>query len=173
MDVFWILVGLIAVAAVGNALFLGRGDHAAAPSGTPDRANGNRSRSITNRRRVAQFSLLRSSDPFDSNGSLIWHTQIPALRMICEDEPVGTPCAELQHVYVELARLYPEIYDGHTFREWGQSLVDLGLLRVAGQIIHITQAGQALVEVLTRATPQDSREGTPGWAIRLNNAYRD
>ena len=172
MDEFWILVGLIALAAIVKWLFIGHGDHSAASQGAPVGTNGDRSHPSNNRRRLAQFPLLRSSDPFDSDGSLIWHTQMPALRMICQGEPAGTRCADLQPIYAGMARRYPEIYDGHTFREWGQLLVDLGLVRVAGPIVHITHAGQALIEMLARATQQGSRECAPGWAIRLNNACR-
>ena len=172
MNKSWILVALIALAAIVKGLFVGRADRSAASPRVPVRADREGSRQVIGRRNLARFPLLRTSDPFDRDGSLIWNTQIPALRAVCEHEPAGAPCAELHPIYVELARLYPEIYEGHTFRDWGQMLVDLGLLRVAGKNIHITQAGQALVEMLTRATQQESSECVPGWAIRLNNACR-
>lgn len=172
MDELWILVGLIALAAIVKWLFFGHGDHSAGSPRVPVRADGERSQAVIHRRRLVRFPLLRTSDPFDREGSLIWSTQIPALRAVCEHEPAGAPCAELQPIYFELARVYPEIYDGHTFREWGQLLVDLGLLRVAGQMIHITHAGQVLVEMLARGNQQENRECAPGWALRLNNACR-
>ncbi len=76
---------------------------------------------------------------------------MPALRFVWEHEPQGASCADLKPIYAELARRYPEIYDGHSFREWGQSLVDLDLFRVEAQCVHITASGRALLEMLIAA----------------------
>ena len=102
--------------------------------------------------------LLAACGAGDPDRTLIWSTQIPALRFMCEHEPQGTSCADLKPVYVELARRYPEIYDGHTFHEWGQSLVDLDLFRVEAKYIHITSSGRALLEMLVGVTKRQTRE---------------
>lgn len=172
MDVFWISVGLIVLAAIGKALFFSRADDSVASS-APTIHTGNRLGISTPPRRLAPFPLLRSSDPFDGAGSLIWRTQIPALRAVLVRGPQGAPCADLQPIYFELARQYPEIFDGQTFRDWGQFLVDLGLLRVVDQSAHITQAGRALLELLVPAPQSNKRDSAPRWAIRLHNACHD
>jgi hypothetical protein len=64
----------------------------------------------------------------------------------------------LKPIYVELARSYPEIYDGHTFHDWGQLLVDLDLFRVDAKRIHITSSGRALLEMLVAVTERQSHE---------------
>ena len=107
---------------------------------------------------LGPFPLLQTCNPFDDAGALIWRTQIPALRMVCEHELRGVPCADLNPVYLELARRYPEMYDGYTFHDWGQLLVDLDLIRVKTKQAHITRAGRALLEWLVAATPRSTRE---------------
>ena len=96
--------------------------------------------------------LLSRCGAGDPDRTLIWSTQIPALRFVCGHEPQGASCADLKPVYVELARRHPEIYDGHTFHEWGQSLVDLDVFRVQAKSIHITSSGRALLDMLVAVT---------------------
>ena len=102
--------------------------------------------------------LLSSCGLGDPGGTIIWSSQIRALRFVCEHEPRGTSCADLKPIYVELARSYPEIYDGHTFHDWGQLLVDLDLFRVEAKRIHITSSGRALLEMLVAVTERQSHE---------------
>lgn len=92
--------------------------------------------------------VLATCGPSDPDRTFIWSTQIPALRFVCQHEPQGVCCADLKPIYLGLARHYPEIYDGHTFHEWGQSFVDLGLFRVQDKCIHITASGRALLDML-------------------------
>jgi len=92
--------------------------------------------------------LLALSDIGDPAGNLIWSTQIPALRFVCDHEPQGAFCADLKPSYLDLARHYPEICDGHNFHDWGQLLLDLNVFRVEGKRVHITPAGRALPEML-------------------------
>jgi hypothetical protein len=105
--------------------------------------------------------LLSASKAGDPDRRLIWSTQIPALRFVCEHEPQGASCADLKPIYIELARRYPEIYDGHTFHDWGQLLVDLDLFRVEAKYVHITPAGRTLLEMLVAATRPQTREVAP------------
>lgn len=102
--------------------------------------------------------LLSSCGLGDPGETIIWSTQIRALRFVCKHEPRGTSCADLKPIYVELARRYPEIYDGHTFHDWGQLLVDLDLFRVEAKRIHITSSGRALLEMLVAVTERQSHE---------------
>jgi hypothetical protein len=103
-------------------------------------------------------SLLSSCGLGDPGETIIWSTQIRALRFVCGQEPQGTSCADLKPIYVELARRYPEIYDGHTFHGWGQLLVDLDLFRVEAKRVHITSSGRALLEMLLAVTERQSHE---------------
>ncbi len=108
--------------------------------------------------RVAPFSLLASYKISDPGGTLIWSTQIPALRFVWEHEPQGTPCPDLKPIYTELARRYPEIYDGHDFHQWGQLLVDLDVFRVEAKCVHITRSGRALLEMLVAGMGRQAQE---------------
>src|SRR5690242_16631893 len=75
-------------------------------------------------RPVAQFSLLGCLGLGEPGGIPIWSTQIPALRFVCKHEPQGSSCSDLKVVFIRLAQRYPEIYDGYSFHNWGQLLVD-------------------------------------------------
>ena len=97
------------------------------------------------------FQVL-SCDPSDADGILVWSTQVAALQAVCEHEPQGIDCANLKPIYLELARRYPELYDGHDFHTWGQSLVDLGVFRVQAKRAHVTPSGRALLEMLLAPT---------------------
>ncbi len=108
--------------------------------------------------RVAPFSLLASSKIGESGGTLIWSTQIPALRFVWEHEPRGTPCPDLKPIYTELARRYPEIYDGHDFHQWGQLLVDLDVFRVEAKCVHVTPSGRALLQMLVDGMGRRAQE---------------
>ena len=92
--------------------------------------------------------LLASTDAADPAGELIWITQIPALRFVCDHEPQGAFCADLKPFYVDLARRYPEICDGYSFHDWGQLLLDLDVFRVEETRVHITPEGRDLLETL-------------------------
>jgi hypothetical protein len=111
--------------------------------------------------RLIQPLLLDSFDVADPGGTIIWSTQIPALRFLCEHEPQGASCADLKPIYVELARRYPEIYDGHTFHDWGQLLVDLDVLRVEEKRIHITAAGRSLLHTVVAARLRETHQVAP------------
>jgi len=95
----------------------------------------------------ALFRIL-SCEPSDADGILVWHTQVAALQAVCEHEPQGIDCAKLKPIYLELARRYPEFFDGHNFHTWGQSLVDLGVFRVQAKCAHITPFGRFLLDML-------------------------
>ena len=105
--------------------------------------------------------LLHPCDVADPGETIIWSTQIPALRFVYEHEPQGASCADLKPMYVELARRYPEIYDGHTFHDWGQLLVDLDIFNVQDKCIHLTPRGRALLDMLAAETPRQNREVVP------------
>ncbi len=115
--------------------------------------------SASNRTRPAiQFSMLGCFGIGDPGGNAIWSTQIPALRFVCKHEPQGVRGATLKPIFTELARRYPEIYDGHSFQEWGQLLVDLDIFRVQDKCVHIAPSGRALLDMLAAATHRESRD---------------
>ncbi len=154
MVTFLIIMGLFVITGLLSVRFAGTVDCAAASSASAPDSTRKRSDAP---RGLTAFSLLGSYDPVEIAGKLIWRTQIPALRAVCK-QPQGVSCATLKPIYVELARRYPEIYDGYTFHDWGQLLVDMGLFYVQHQQIHITPAGRALIERLVGSMPRQNRE---------------
>lgn len=168
IDVFWILVTAIGGAVLAKTL-IRKSDPLPRAISRPcanDIGGGDTGAGM---RCVAPFPLLRSSDPFDEDGNLIWRTQIPALRAVCEHEPIGSPCGDLRPIYASLARKYPEMYDGRTFQQWGQTFIDLDLLRVVGQSVHITAAGRALYGLLVQQSQECGGDIAPQWTARLND----
>jgi hypothetical protein len=94
------------------------------------------------------FPFSAPSDVFEADETLIWNTQIPALRFVCNREPRGAYYTPLKLTYIELARRYPEIYDGRTFQGWVEFYVRIGLFRFEDDAIHMTAAGRELLDFL-------------------------
>ncbi len=82
---------------------------------------------------------------------LLWSTQVAALRFLSNREPRGSFYTPLKLIYIELARQYPEIYEGGTFQNWVEFNVRVGLFRFKDDAIHITRAGNELLEYLENA----------------------
>ena len=167
MNTLWMIVAFFVMLATGKVLFATSGPRPATTKPMPSPKLVERGRDAP--RPVAPFPLLSRSDPFDENGNVIWRTQIPALRAVCERDPIAIPCSELRPIYIELTRRYPEIYDGQTFREWGQLFVDLGLLRVLGQSVHVTEAGRALYRLLVQQSDESRFGVATRWTVRLRS----
>ncbi len=167
MNTLWMIVAFFVMLATGKVLFATPGPRPATTKPMPSPKLEERGRDTP--RPVAPFPLLSRSDPFDKNGNIIWRTQIPALRAVCARDPMGIPCADLRPIYVELAQCYPEIYEGHSFREWGQLFVNFGLLRVADRSVHITEAGRALYRLLIQQSDESRFGVAPRWSVRLRS----
>ncbi len=155
MDALIIMVAFVTVASLIILLFSSLSNPEVSSASLSD---SDRVRTTNEGPRAVAPRLLSSYGLGDPGETIIWSTQIRALRFVCGHEPQGTSCADLKPIYVELARRYPEIYDGHTFRDWGQLLVDLDLFRVEAKRIHITSSGRALLEMLVAVTERQSHE---------------
>ena len=167
MNTFWMIVAGVVVIATGKVLLFGEKPTPAASISTPE-AHEVTQESHASKSRT-RFPLLSSSDPFDNDGALVWSTQVQMLGAIWANEPIGMSCAQLRPIYSELAHRYPEIYDGHTFQQWGELLLKLDLLRVHDKRVHITHAGRALHNLLMNVAQQDRREPAPEWSARLKS----
>ncbi len=165
MNTFWMIFALVVVIATGRMLIKPPRSRPAVQKAKGSRQLGRRASDSS--RTIAPFPLLARSDPFDDRGRLIWRTQIPAFKTVCDHAPNSIPCAELRPIYVDLARSYPEIYEGHSFRDWGQLFVDLDLFRVESQSVYVTEAGRALYQLLVTGTSGPVRNSTPQWVAHL------
>ena len=105
------------------------------------------------------LALPDPSDMSHPDNCLIWTTQIPALRFVSDREPRGVYCSPLTLIYLELSRRYPEIYDGRTFRGWVEFYVRMGVFRFEDDAIHITRAGNELLDYLVNAAEHQALEG--------------
>jgi hypothetical protein len=93
--------------------------------------------------------LLAPHEAGDADRTIIWGMQIPALRYVFDHEPEGAPRGRLRPMYTELARRYPEIYEGHPFEEWIEFFVAAGVFHFAGKSMHITPDGYDLLSYLS------------------------
>ena len=170
MNIVWLIVAGVVVIATGKVLFCG----GKVPSVSTEVQEPNHvveDNQLSRRR--ARFPLLCTSDPFDHDGALVWRTQLPMFAALLDHEPFGMTCAEIKPVYNILLRQYPEIYDGYSFRQWGELLLKLDLLRVEAKRVHITRAGRALHKLLVNVTKPNLHETNPQWLTRLDRAPQD
>ena len=116
----------------------------------------NKKRGITNKQDDGWFPFCVPSEVFQGSETLIWNTQIPALRFVCDREPRGAYYTPLKLIYIELARRYPEMFDGRTFQGWVEFYVRIGLFRFEDDAIHITCAGRKLLDYLVGRMAGDS-----------------
>lgn len=84
---------------------------------------------------TARPFTLTMTDAFDPEHMVLWSTQVPALKSIRAAGFRGMSYKDLQGIYDETARTYPELYDGSSFAQWlfflrRTELVSLGTYRV-------------------------------------------
>ncbi len=75
------------------------------------------------------FSILSIALAFDPDQALVWETQIPILQVVSIAGPKGISLRLLNHVYLESARHYPEVYEGFSFKKWLEFMECAQLLR--------------------------------------------
>ena len=117
---------------------------------------------------VTLRTLLAPSEACDIDRTIVWRMQLPALHFVSDQEPRGTSGARLRPIYIELLRQFPEMYEGHTFEEWLEFLVALGLFSVTGRSIHITQNGHKFLEFLA-AQVEVLRESERDYTLDRNS----
>ncbi|HVZ60166.1 MAG TPA: hypothetical protein VG892_05220 [Terriglobales bacterium] len=93
------------------------------------------------------FFGMTYAQAFEDDYGLIWQTQVPALELIWSAGRRGLPMQSLKAWFHNAARLYPDLFEGHTFEEWVEFLHKS---RVAnsdnGERLHLTALGCNLLD---------------------------
>ena len=92
------------------------------------------------------FSALSIVHAFDPERFMIWDIQLPLLEQLCSAGARGRSLAELYGFYLQLARRYPELYEGSSFEHWLGFLTAAELLRLQTDRGYITAEGRQFVQ---------------------------
>jgi hypothetical protein len=92
------------------------------------------------------FSALSIVHAFDPERFMLWDTQLPLLQQLSSAGPRGNSLAQLHSFYLQLARRYPELYEGSSFEHWLGFLAMSELLRLETDRGYITAEGRQFVQ---------------------------
>lgn len=101
-----------------------------------------RRRSAASRR---LFPVLALTDPLDPSYVIVWQTQLAVLEQMSAASPMGLAVKRLHPLFSQLARRYPELYEGTTFDEWVGFLEQERLARRTANTMWLTAEGHALL----------------------------
>jgi len=96
------------------------------------------------------FSALSIVHAFDPERSMLWDTQLPLLEQLCSAGPKGCPLAQLYSFYLQLARRFPELYEGSSFEHWLGFLAAAELVRLEPDRGYVTAQGRQFVQEFVR-----------------------
>ena len=92
------------------------------------------------------FSALSIAHAFDPERFMLWDIQLPLLEQLCSAGPKGCSLAQLCGFYLQLARRFPELYEGSSFEHWLGFLVASELVRIETDRGCITAEGRQFVQ---------------------------
>lgn len=87
------------------------------------------------------FTVISLLDAFEPATAALWDTQISALEHIRDAGRDGLDVEDLQLVYAQQARRFPELYDGSSFAGWVRFLEEADLIVCSGVSVAITTKG--------------------------------
>jgi hypothetical protein len=94
---------------------------------------------------LAATTLIQA---FERTYYLIYGSQIRALEFLNDSRHLSVKPGELEPIYQEVTRQFPESYEGYPFERWLDFLVSSNLIRVDGAGIAITVFGKEFLKYL-------------------------
>jgi len=92
------------------------------------------------------FSALSIVHAFDPERFMLWETQLPLLEQLNSAGSKGGSLAQFHSFYLQLARRYPELYEGSSFEHWLGFLATSELVRLQTDRGYITAEGRQFVQ---------------------------
>lgn len=92
------------------------------------------------------FPVLSLTNPLDPSYAIVWQTQLPVLEQMSAAGSMGLSVRSLRPSFSQLARRYPELYEGTTFEEWVGFLEQEGLARRTSNTMWLTAEGHTMLE---------------------------
>jgi hypothetical protein len=92
------------------------------------------------------FSALSIVHAFDPERFMLWDTQLPLLEQLNSSGSKGCSLAHFDSFYRQLARRYPELYEGASFEHWLGFLAASELVRLQTDRCYITAEGRQFVQ---------------------------
>jgi len=109
-----------------------------------------------------RYVLMDNREDFDYD--LLWETQLPVLKFLRSAGSRGATVTRVEELYHQLARAYPEIFDGSTLSDWFAALQAAEIAACAEDRIRVTEKGLFILANLeNRYAPQhlNSQPGRP------------
>ena len=88
------------------------------------------------------FSAIAIELAFDPDHAILWDTQVPALQLINSAGPHGAHIRRLYAWYCRSAALYPELYEGSSFKQWLEFLERVQLITRNPYRVALTPEGR-------------------------------
>ena len=92
------------------------------------------------------FSALSIVHAFDPERFMLWDTQLPLLEQLCSAGSKGCPLVQMYSFYLQLARRFPELYEGSSFEHWLGFLAAAELVRLEPDRGYLTAQGRQFVQ---------------------------
>jgi hypothetical protein len=99
------------------------------------------------------LGYVLTNDSGDCDYGLLWVTQLPVLKALRSAGRAGVPTARMAQLYRDLARVYPELFDGSNFSDWVHAFQNAkaAVPCQTGDVITITERGLLILEQLEEA----------------------
>ena len=106
------------------------------------------------------FSALSMVHAFDPERYVLWDTQLPLLQQLASAGAKGNSLAQLHSFYLQLARRYPELYEGSSFEHWLGFLSMCELVRLDTERASITSEGRQFLREFLKCREAAGRAAT-------------
>ncbi|HVP51841.1 MAG TPA: hypothetical protein VMT05_07025 [Terriglobales bacterium] len=110
------------------------------------------------------FSALSVVHAFDPERFMLWDTQLPLLEQLHSAGSRGCPLPQFCCFYQQLARRFPELYEGSSFEHWLGFLAAAELVRLDPDRGYITAHGHQFVQEFLKCRVA---AGGPGAGIAI------
>ncbi len=93
-----------------------------------------------------------TGDRDDRDYDLLWRTQLPALEALRSAGSGGVAIARMVQFYRDLARVYPELFDGSSFSDWLDALqsAEVVVYCKTGATLILAENGRLILDSLER-----------------------
>jgi hypothetical protein len=110
--------------------------------------------------------FLSLDQAFDPIFAVLWEAPAAGLQLIGSGTATGTAAVRLLPIFRQAARRFPEIYDGHSFVQWLQTLQEAQLIAWKAHGLVLTQDGHSFLKsrFVKRAVSQMETGAVPEWS---------
>jgi len=113
-------------------------------------------------RQEYRFKVLFETNDLDCDSLILWRAHLPVLRRLGSAGRCGVHIDDIQDLYCELSRCYPELYEGSSFQEWISALEGAEVLdRFGSSFVSLTEKGMFLISFVECEATLGCSESVP------------